>query len=95
MPYGWSAQKLEFLMANDDSLTCPLCQGHSRVTRSELIGLLTDHNLRDKIETYLNELIQAGEPVEVGTGQPQSHDFQKDVHGWNPQLAIWRRSPKE
>ena len=95
MPYGWSAQTLEFPMANDDFLTCPLCQGHSRVSRSELIGLLTDRSLREKIESYLSELLHAGEPAEVGAGQPQSRDFQKDVHGWNPQLAIWRRSPKE
>lgn len=82
-------------MANDDSLTCPLCQGHSRVSRSELISLLADRNLREKIETFLDELIQAGEPAGVGAGQSQSRDFQKDVHSWNPQLAIWRRSPKE
>jgi hypothetical protein len=29
--------------------------------------------------------------VGVGAGA----DFQKQVHSWNPQLPIWRRSPKE
>jgi hypothetical protein len=82
-------------MANDDFLTCPLCQGHSHVSRAELIGLLTDRNLREKIETYLAELVQPGEPAGVGATQSPSRDFQKDVHSWNPQLPIWRRSPKE
>ena len=83
-------------MANDDDiLTCPLCQGHAHVSRSELIGLLTDRNLREKIEQYLAEITPLGEAAGVGVHQPQSHDFQKDVHSWNPQLAIWRRSPKE
>jgi hypothetical protein len=81
-------------MANDDLLKCPLCQGRSQVNRTELIGLLTDHNLREKIEKYLAELLQA-EPATVGARRPESTDFEKDVHTWNPQLPIWRRSPKE
>lgn len=82
-------------MANDDFLTCPLCQGHAHVSRSELVGLLTAHNLREKIEKYLAELTPPGEPAGVATNPSQTRDFQKDVHSWNPQLAIWRRSPKE
>jgi hypothetical protein len=81
-------------MANDEVLQCPLCQGHSQVNRAELIGLLTDRNLRAKIERYLAEL-QSGEPVPVGANRGESRDFEKDVHTWNPQLPIWRRSPKE
>jgi hypothetical protein len=81
-------------MANDDAIKCPLCQGHSRINRTELIGLLTDHNLREKIEKYLAELLQT-EPAAVGAKRPESTDFEKDVHTWNPQLPIWRRSPKE
>ena len=82
-------------MANVDVLQCPLCHGHSQVDRTELIGLLTDRNLREKIEKYLAELLHAGETVTVGTNRPESRDFQKDVHSWNPQMPIWRRSPKE
>jgi hypothetical protein len=81
-------------MANDDLLKCPLCHGHSQVNRTELIALLTDRNLREKIEKFLSELLQA-EPVAVGPRRPESTDFEKDVHSWNPQLPIWRRSPKE
>lgn len=81
-------------MANDDLLECPLCHGHSQVNRNELIGLLTDRNLREKIETYLADLLQT-EPVAVGARRLESKDFEKDVHTWNPQMPIWRRSPKE
>lgn len=82
-------------MAKNHMLTCPLCQGHSQVNRSELIELLTDLNLRKKLEQYLSELVHEGEPAEVGAQQSQVRDFQKEVHSWNPQLPIWRRSPKE
>ncbi len=82
-------------MANDDLLKCPLCQGHSQVSRTELIGLLTDQNLREKIEKYLAELLQTEEPAGVGAKRLESTDFEKDVHTWNPQMPIWRRSPKE
>ena len=82
-------------MAKNEMLTCPLCQGHSQVSRSELIDLLTDRSLGKKIEHYLSELVHAGEAAEVGAQQSQVRDFQKEVHSWNPQLPIWRRSPKE
>jgi len=82
-------------MANDDLLKCPLCQGHAQIERAELIGILTDRNLREKIEKYLAELMGTGEPASVGAKRPESSDFQKDVHSWNPQMPIWRRSPKE
>jgi hypothetical protein len=81
-------------MANDDLLKCPLCQGHSQVNRNELIALLTHRQLREKIENYLTDVLHA-EPVEVGAKRLESKDFEKDVHTWNPQMPIWRRSPKE
>jgi hypothetical protein len=81
-------------MSNDDVLQCPLCHGHSHVTRADLIELLTDRNLRQKIELYLAELLLA-EPIPAGAIRPEPRDFQQDAHTWNPQLPIWRRSPKE
>jgi hypothetical protein len=82
-------------MANDDLLTCPLCQGHSHVSRNELIGRLTDRNLREKIETYLAELVQLGEPAAVRLEPAQVQNFHGSGHSWDPQLPMWRRSPKE
>jgi len=82
-------------MANDYLLKCPLCQGHAELRRSELIDLLTERNLRDRIEKYVTELTPSGEMAAVSADAPQTRDFQKEVHSWNPQLPIWRRSPKE
>ena len=81
-------------MENHEMLTCPLCQGYAKVNRSDLIGLLTDRNLREKIEQYLAELAGA-QPEAAGVGAKAARDFQKEVHTWNPQLPMWNRSPKE
>jgi len=48
-------------MANHDVLQCPLCHGHAQVSRTELIGLLTDRNLREKIEKYVADLLNTGD----------------------------------
>jgi hypothetical protein len=82
-------------MANDDLLKCPLCQGRSQVNRNELTALLTDRHLREKIGNYLAEVLHVEEPAAVGAKRLESKDFEKDVHTWNPQMPIWRRSPKE
>lgn len=83
-------------MASDDMLTCPLCQGHARISWADLISALTDRNLREKIEKSLTEITSAEEALtEVGVNGSGGRDFQKEVHSWNPQLPIWRRSPKE
>ncbi|MBZ5722673.1 MAG: hypothetical protein LAO03_20225 [Acidobacteriia bacterium] len=81
-------------MADHEMLTCPLCQGYAKVSRSDLIGLLSDRALREKIEKYLAELTGT-QPELAGVGVKGSRDFEKDVHSWNPQLPMWNRSPKE
>ena len=81
-------------MANDEILKCPLCQGHAEVKRSELIALLSDRTLPEKAEKYLAELLHAQNEL-AGVSVHGPRDFQKDVHTWNPQMPIWRRSPKE
>ena len=80
-------------MAHDETLKCPLCHGHGEVTRSTLITLLTDRSLPEQAEKYLAELLNAQNEL-AGVHAP-GRDFQKEVHSWNPQLPIWRRSPKE
>ncbi len=82
-------------MANDDFVQCPLCHGHAQVNRKQLIALQTDRNLREKFENDLAELLQTEEAAGMGAKRPGSRDFEKDVHTWNPQMPIWRRSPKE
>jgi hypothetical protein len=80
-------------MANDDILQCPVCRGEGQVRRSQLIALLSDNQLPEKVEKYLAELLGAPETAAAAKGAKR--DFQKEVHSWNPQLPIWRRSPKE
>jgi len=83
-------------MANE-TICCPLCQGRSNLSRSELIDLLTDRDLRGKIERYLAELTQMSGACSTksGTQEARTRDFQKEVHSWNPQVPMWNRSPKE
>jgi hypothetical protein len=84
---------------NDDVLKCPLCEGHGEVRVREVLQLLRDQTLESKIERGLSGNVEpAGEPAElttVGATSSEPRDFQKDVHSWNPQLPMWRRSPKE
>lgn len=82
-------------MANHDVLKCPLCQGHGEVRRSVLITLLTDHSLPEQAEKYLAELLEAEKNEMAGVSAEADRGFQKEVHSWNPQMPIWRRSPKE
>jgi len=81
-------------MEKDQTVGCPLCQGNGQVRRSRLSHALSDRVLREKLEAYVAELLgEASGPAEVGANG--SRDFQKEVHSWNPELPIWRRSPKE
>jgi hypothetical protein len=83
----------------DDVLPCPFCAGHGGLRRSEIIELFSDPNFKQKVDSYLAEVRKPTEDNEdaatlVGAGN-QPRDFSKEVHSWNPQLPIWRRSPKE
>ena len=82
---------------NHDLLKCPLCEGHGEVRRSRLIERLTDHELKSKIDAYLVEIIRPEDHADLATVSAANgaRDFQKDVHTWNPQLPMWRRSSKE
>ena len=81
-------------MADHEMLTCPLCQGYAKVSRSDLVGLLTDRMLREKIELYLAELTGTQSEM-AGVGTREARNFEKEVHTWNPHLPMWNRSPKE
>lgn len=81
-------------MEKHETLNCPVCQGRGNVWPSSLTAALANNELRQKIEKYAAELLGAqNEPTAVGANG--SRDFQTEVHSWNPQLPIWRRSPKE
>jgi hypothetical protein len=80
-----------------DRLQCPLCAGHGEARRSRLIEFFSDPELKSKIDAYLASITPTGDDTAELVGVPggQPRNFQKDVHSWNPQLPMWRRSPKE
>jgi len=79
-----------------DLLACPLCEGHGEVRRSRVAEFFSDPDLNRKIDAWLAEPAREEQTAEtVCVTTPDHRDFQKDVHSWNPQLPMWRRSPKE
>ena len=83
-------------MVNDDVVKCLLCGGFTHVESHDLLTALQNTRVREQVEKYIAELLKS--PVEdlapVSATQA-GRDFQKDVHGWNPCVPMWRRSPKE
>jgi hypothetical protein len=85
---------------NHDLLKCPLCEGHGEVRLLEVLQLLRDQTLEDKVNRGLSasqakECEPDPEPELATVAEAERRDFQQDVHNWNPQLPMWRRSPKE
>lgn len=84
-------------MANE-GVKCPLCGGLSKISRSELIRALSDKDLLSKVQNYVSELVRgeesSKEPEAVGAAS-REQDFQTQVHSWNPENPMWRRSNKE
>ena len=79
-----------------DRLRCPLCEGHGEVRRSQLMEFFSDPELKSKLDNYLAAVMpleQAPEPVAAAVRE--QHNFQKEVHSWNPKVPMWQRSPKE
>ncbi|MFZ0773673.1 MAG: hypothetical protein WCA49_00105 [Candidatus Sulfotelmatobacter sp.] len=84
-------------MVNDDLVKCPLCGGFTHVDKPELLAALRDPKIHQQVESYIAQLLRSpsGELASVAAPQPPSRDFNKDVHHWNPNVPVWRRSPKE
>lgn len=84
-------------MRDQDLLRCPLLQALDPMHRAELIGLLNDSNVREKIEKCLAEhtAVADSQKQAVTAGGALPGEFEKEVHQWNPQRSVWNRSPKE
>jgi len=82
-------------MKDQDLLRCPLLQGLDPMHRAELMGLLNDSSIREKLEKCLAEHTDSGQPAAACAQVRQPGDFEKEVHSWNPQRPVWNRSPKE
>ena len=84
-------------MVKDDLVKCPLCGGFTHIEEPKLLASLHDPKIREQVESYIVELLRSpsGELTGVASGRPEGRNFDKDVHNWNPNIPVWRRSPKE
>lgn len=81
-------------MRDEDLLKCPLLQGLDGMHRAELLGLLKDSNVREKVENCVARLDPVEKRPSPLTTEP-SRDFEEEVHCWKPDHPLWRRSAKE
>ena len=85
-------------MAKEEVLQGPLCHGHAQVSLSELRDFARSGAFQQTVEKLLAASASTSkilQPVSPTLNESGPRDFQKEVHSWNPQLPIWRRSPKE
>ncbi|HZQ68143.1 MAG TPA: hypothetical protein VFA68_06460 [Terriglobales bacterium] len=82
-------------MTKEETLQCPLCHGRSHVTLSDLREFANGAALQQSVEKLAASASEVLQPASVTTDNNGRRDFQKEVHSWNPELPIWRRSPKE
>lgn len=80
---------------NDDVVKCPLCQGHGEVRRAELAERLKSRDWKAAVDRYPANAAPAAKPTPSHVNSHEGPDFQKEVHQWNRELPIFRRSPKE
>ena len=81
-------------MVNDDLIKCPVCSAFTHIENRELLAALRDPKVREQIEKFAAQLRRGQEEL-AGVGAGEKRDFQKDVHNWNPNVPMWRRSSKE
>lgn len=81
------------VMDDRDLLKCPLLQGLDAMHRAELLGLINESNLREKLEECISQHTNFSK--HSCEGSPEERNFEKDVHSWNPQKLVFSRSPKE
>ena len=86
-------------MKDQESLKCLLPEAANVIRGADPLGLRNDDKLQERVENCA-----AGSPRPSDGGQkpgsvvsksPEKRDFQKDVHTWNTNQSLWRRSAKE
>jgi len=86
-------------MTNNDFIKCPFCEGHGQLHRAEILNRVSRTDFRKKIESWLAEISRSSDEQKAATtvtaNGSKAQDFEKEVHNWNPERPIWRRSPKE
>ncbi len=82
-------------MKQEDLLKCPLLHGLDAMHRAELLGLINDSNLREKLEQCLTQHGIGSDTAKEACADWKPADFEKNVHNWDPKTPLWRRSSKE
>jgi len=84
-------------MINDDLVKCPLCRGFTHIEQPELVAMLNNASVREKIERSVAQLLQSSteDLAGVGVGKLQVRNCPRVIHNWNAGLPMWQRSPKE
>lgn len=80
------------MVEQTEKVKCPLCEGQGELLRSEMVERFTNPELRKRVDARVAEILENVELAGVGR---RVRNFEKEVHEWNPQMPIWRRSPKE
>ena len=81
-------------MENTDLLRCPLLQGLDDAHRTDLLALINASHLKDKLEQCV-AMHSSDAPVKDICSGSERAEFESDVRSWKPDVALWKRSPKE
>jgi hypothetical protein len=82
-------------MKNEDLLRCPLLQGLDAMHRAEMLGLINDSNLREKLESCMGRLKANEECCECKTAEPVQSGYSEAGPHWNPGPKLWPSGAKE
>jgi hypothetical protein len=82
-------------MKNEDLLKCPLLQGLDAMHRAELLGLINDSNLREKLETCMGRIECTAEAHKEPAKDTEKVSIPKEVRVWKPAGKIWPTGAKE
>lgn len=81
-------------MKNEDLLKCPLLQGLDAMHRAELLGLINDSSLREKLETCMGRITCTSDECKEPAKDEPKASFKQDAQ-WNPTTKLWPSGAKE
>jgi len=82
-------------MKNEDLLKCPLLQGLDAMHRAELLGMINDSGLREKLEGCMGRLTCTSEECKEPAKEDQSVSFKEEASHWNQKTKLWPAGAKE
>lgn len=82
-------------MRDEDLLRCPLLQGLDAMHRAQLLGMLNNSCIRERVERCLTEYLRTSiEPGSPNSAGPQMRNPEESRNAWQFGVPM-RRSPKE